>query len=474
MVLATLEPINTSNDTHVHPSIEIEKPSVVLGRDPEKCDVVVTTSKSISMEHCQFDFRNDKWYITDLKSMNGTMVGEDRVTDGATMEIFDNNVLKFGRDTVSYRFKTREKKEKKSLKDVIAEGKKKVHDESVISFPTATGTKVVPVSPDGFIRPEASLQSISNFIPVEDEEDEEEELEDDERQISPSFEEFRELSGRVVDLENVVSNTRKRGISPDIKRTRREEKHKTPITPIDEQQFPLSPSRDEFKLLRERVAYLESNAKNLRASSPNPDQLKLLRERVTFLENAVNQAQQSPPSPMPKRDEPSQILIDSIYDLASKLHKQMGLEQPMDDSHEITPNDQLFITKNLLQQMLLSSRKKQPPPDMQQLHDMGVERYAHDLERQLVSAQVDVNQEPLPPLPPELDEILRDELEIKEEQIEQLTQQIMDMNTSRYSNSKNRMSSSLLHQLQEAENARRLVYEYERRQRDYACLECVT
>ncbi len=49
---------------------------VVIGLD-ETCDIVITSNTFISRKHCQITFSDEKIYLTDLKSTNGTYIMAD-------------------------------------------------------------------------------------------------------------------------------------------------------------------------------------------------------------------------------------------------------------------------------------------------------------------------------------------------------------------------------------------------------------
>ncbi len=49
---------------------------VVIGQD-ETCDLVITSNTFISRKHCQITFSDEKVYLTDLNSTNGTYIMVD-------------------------------------------------------------------------------------------------------------------------------------------------------------------------------------------------------------------------------------------------------------------------------------------------------------------------------------------------------------------------------------------------------------
>jgi len=50
--------------------------SVVIGQD-ETCDIVITSNTFISRKHCEITFADEKIYLADLGSTNGTYIMAD-------------------------------------------------------------------------------------------------------------------------------------------------------------------------------------------------------------------------------------------------------------------------------------------------------------------------------------------------------------------------------------------------------------
>jgi pSer/pThr/pTyr-binding forkhead associated (FHA) protein len=470
MVLATLEPINSSNDPTVYPVLSLEKPSVILGRAADKCDILINTSKSISMVHCRFDQKNGKWLVTDLKSMNGTLINETRIKDGGSMEVLDNNVLKFAFDSVSYRFKVNKTLDKTDGKDVL-------------SFPTATGTKVVTLT-DTL---DSSIAESAASLSFEEEQDQYEPIQQEHQKnrlpdqiLSNKHHDKISQQASMNESDHELDHELDNELDNELDHESDQSLH----SPVHQ----ASVEQNDIKLLRERVEQLENTIKNVttqkqpqvpppiktkkapprrarspkipqQANVPSPPQSRPIIENNDELgrSSPVSIQQYSPTKSVQqqyKDDDQYEKLIKLILDLTRKLSKQMGVSQHIrdDDNH-------LLQIKSLIQNMMINYSD-----NAQQLHDLGLERYAHDLERQLIVNQVE-QQEPLPPLPSDLDQFLRDELEFKHDQIIQLHNQIADMNTSRYSNteSKMRMHRTILNQLTELENTKRQLFEFEKR-----------
>jgi pSer/pThr/pTyr-binding forkhead associated (FHA) protein len=87
-MVAILHPVGTGAQ------IPIDRAVVLIGRSPE-CDVVLDVSSKISRLHCALVQVDADYYIRDLGSMNGVMVGGQRVekdrklTNGAEVMIGD-------------------------------------------------------------------------------------------------------------------------------------------------------------------------------------------------------------------------------------------------------------------------------------------------------------------------------------------------------------------------------------------------
>ena len=69
---------------------------LVIGRDND-CDINIQ-SPSVSRKHLQFEIEDDKLYVTDLGSSNGTIVNENKIT-GRT-PVNSKSRIKAGRITI--------------------------------------------------------------------------------------------------------------------------------------------------------------------------------------------------------------------------------------------------------------------------------------------------------------------------------------------------------------------------------------
>lgn len=76
---------------------------LVIGRRPEKSDIVIDYDNSISKGHCQITTRDNRFYISDLQSANGTYLNDCKVL--SETEIVSGNIIKIGR--VKLKFEVR-------------------------------------------------------------------------------------------------------------------------------------------------------------------------------------------------------------------------------------------------------------------------------------------------------------------------------------------------------------------------------
>ncbi len=57
---------------------EIVSDSITIGRDPERCDIVLE-EEGASKTHCMIEFKGQKWWVCDLDSKNGTYINNDPI-----------------------------------------------------------------------------------------------------------------------------------------------------------------------------------------------------------------------------------------------------------------------------------------------------------------------------------------------------------------------------------------------------------
>lgn len=75
-------------------SFKVDKDSCVIGRSAQ-CDVVIP-HESISRRHCQIDYRNGEFYVTDLGSINGVTVDGQKITPNKPVKFQSFFALAFG------------------------------------------------------------------------------------------------------------------------------------------------------------------------------------------------------------------------------------------------------------------------------------------------------------------------------------------------------------------------------------------
>jgi predicted component of type VI protein secretion system len=91
---------------HVGRLVPISLPQFVIGRDP-KCHLR-PASQTISKRHCELLSRDDKCFVRDLSSTNGTFVNDEQVT--GERELHDGEILKVGPLAFGVRIETQAEK----------------------------------------------------------------------------------------------------------------------------------------------------------------------------------------------------------------------------------------------------------------------------------------------------------------------------------------------------------------------------
>jgi len=88
----------------------ITKNDFKIGRDPNlKCDLVLSDS-TVSKEHCKIKVdENNRVYIYDLASENGTFVNDKEVS--GPVELKDNDIIKIGKTKFMFKFANIKKEE---------------------------------------------------------------------------------------------------------------------------------------------------------------------------------------------------------------------------------------------------------------------------------------------------------------------------------------------------------------------------
>ncbi len=81
----------------------LNESSLVLGRRPDRADLVVPGDPQISSVHCRVERgpQPDTWQVVDLSSTNGTMIGGERIT---TMPLRDGDRVHVGETVLKFCF----------------------------------------------------------------------------------------------------------------------------------------------------------------------------------------------------------------------------------------------------------------------------------------------------------------------------------------------------------------------------------
>lgn len=74
--------------------IDIEKEDFVIGRNSEKCDLVVN-SNTVGREHAIIKYIDSEYYIEDLQSKNGTFVNNLKIESGVSIKINNKDEIAF-------------------------------------------------------------------------------------------------------------------------------------------------------------------------------------------------------------------------------------------------------------------------------------------------------------------------------------------------------------------------------------------
>ena len=81
----------------------LNESSLVLGRRPDRADLVVPGDAQISSVHCRVErgAQPDTWQVVDLSSTNGTLIGGERIT---TMPLRDGDRIHLGETVLKFCF----------------------------------------------------------------------------------------------------------------------------------------------------------------------------------------------------------------------------------------------------------------------------------------------------------------------------------------------------------------------------------
>lgn len=61
-------------------TFEMKKQEMYIGRDPEQCDLVISSDKYLGRRHARFYTENEKIFVEDLDTKNGTYVDNKKIT----------------------------------------------------------------------------------------------------------------------------------------------------------------------------------------------------------------------------------------------------------------------------------------------------------------------------------------------------------------------------------------------------------
>jgi len=120
--------------------IPVSTPQFLVGRD-SKCHLR-PASQTISKRHCELLNREDRWFVRDLHSTNGTFINDDQVT--GERELHDGDALKVGPLEFGVRIEVQAEKPTEVEKDTKApEATSAVPEEPVAPPPVTQGAEVL-------------------------------------------------------------------------------------------------------------------------------------------------------------------------------------------------------------------------------------------------------------------------------------------------------------------------------------------
>lgn len=76
--------------------------SVILGRDPSRCSLVLSQYPSVSALHCRIDIGDQFVMVTDLNSSNGTFVNGTRLQPGQSVPVRAGGAVKLATDACTF------------------------------------------------------------------------------------------------------------------------------------------------------------------------------------------------------------------------------------------------------------------------------------------------------------------------------------------------------------------------------------
>jgi len=72
-----------------------------IGRDPEVCDIIISNDAHIGRKHALIYFKNDRFYLTDLNSKNGSYINGERLQ--GEKQISNGDVIKLATTEITFK-----------------------------------------------------------------------------------------------------------------------------------------------------------------------------------------------------------------------------------------------------------------------------------------------------------------------------------------------------------------------------------
>jgi pSer/pThr/pTyr-binding forkhead associated (FHA) protein len=76
--------------------------SILIGRNPELCDLVLHDDSYISTRHAIFRSRDSKVFVLDLGSSAGTIVNNERISPKEAVKLKPGDVIQIGRTEMTF------------------------------------------------------------------------------------------------------------------------------------------------------------------------------------------------------------------------------------------------------------------------------------------------------------------------------------------------------------------------------------
>lgn len=81
----------------------IAQPVMSVGKSTDKADIVIAGNLAVSRVHAQIIWKEQKYYVRDLESANGTFLNNERLAPNENMELKNGDKLIFADE--EYEFK---------------------------------------------------------------------------------------------------------------------------------------------------------------------------------------------------------------------------------------------------------------------------------------------------------------------------------------------------------------------------------